>query len=162
MRDGTGGEGLDVDVGAGAGVVFFVPAGEGGEEEEGDEGEDDGDDAWDGLANDDDVRCDRGRYLQEVRKDHAILERLRHPDEVQRIFVDADLFGQQRHVVGAKETPSIGCHADAEVSHSDFQLCAAHEIGYCCGDAGIDLRGVVDGRVHLVVEGYDEDAGDQR
>lgn len=41
----SAGEGLDVDVGAGAGVVFFVPAGEGGEEEEGDEGEDDGDDA---------------------------------------------------------------------------------------------------------------------
>ena len=161
MRDGAGGEGLDVDVGAGAGVVFFVPAGEGGEEEEGDEGEDDGDDAV-GWVSHDGVRCDHGEYLQEVREYHAILERLRHPDEVQRIFVDADLFGQQRDVVGAEETPAVWSHADAEVSHSDFQLCAAHEIGYCCCDAGVDLRGVVDGCVHLVVEGYDEDAGDQR
>lgn len=45
LRHGSAGEGLDVDVGTRAGVVFFVPAGEGGEEEEGDEGEDDGDDA---------------------------------------------------------------------------------------------------------------------
>ena len=45
MRDWPRGERLDVDVGAGAGVALFVPAGEGGEEEEGDEGEDDGYDA---------------------------------------------------------------------------------------------------------------------
>jgi len=45
LRDGAGGEGFDVDVGAGAGVALFVPAREGGEEEEGYEGEDYGDDA---------------------------------------------------------------------------------------------------------------------
>lgn len=38
LRNGAGGEGFDVDVAAGAGVVFFVPAGEGCEEEEGYEG----------------------------------------------------------------------------------------------------------------------------
>lgn len=45
LRDGARGEGLDVDVGAGAGVVFFVPAGESCEEQEGYEGEDYGDDS---------------------------------------------------------------------------------------------------------------------
>lgn len=45
MRHGSRGEGFDVNVGAGASVVFFVPAGESGEEEEGEEGEDEGDDA---------------------------------------------------------------------------------------------------------------------
>jgi hypothetical protein len=45
LRDGPRGEGLDVYVGAGAGVALFVPAREGGEEEEGYEGEDDGYDA---------------------------------------------------------------------------------------------------------------------
>ena len=50
LGDGPRGEGLDVDVGARAGVVFFVPAGEGGEEEEGDEGEDYGDDAAMGVS----------------------------------------------------------------------------------------------------------------
>ena len=45
LRDRPRREGFDVNVGPGAGVVFFVPAWERGEEEEGDEGEDDGDDA---------------------------------------------------------------------------------------------------------------------
>ena len=45
LRDGAGGEGLDVVLGAGLFVRFFVPAGEGGEEDEADEGEDDGDDS---------------------------------------------------------------------------------------------------------------------
>lgn len=45
LRDGSRGEGFDVNVGAGASVVFFVPAGKSGEEEEGEEGEDEGDDA---------------------------------------------------------------------------------------------------------------------
>ena len=44
LRDGARGEGLDFTVAAVV-VSFFVPAGEGGEEEEADEGEDDGDDA---------------------------------------------------------------------------------------------------------------------
>jgi hypothetical protein len=50
LGDGPRGEGLDVDVGAGAGVALFVPAGEGGEEEEGDEGQDDGYDAGMGVS----------------------------------------------------------------------------------------------------------------
>ena len=44
LGDGPRGEGLDVVLGA-AFVDFFVPAGEGGEEDEADKGEDDGDDA---------------------------------------------------------------------------------------------------------------------
>lgn len=40
LRDGARGEGFDVDVGAGAGVRFFVPAGEGGEQDEGYKDED--------------------------------------------------------------------------------------------------------------------------
>lgn len=45
LRDGPRGEWLDVDVGAGAGVALFVPAGEGGKEEEGYESEDNSYDA---------------------------------------------------------------------------------------------------------------------
>ena len=60
LGDGSAGEGLDVDVGAGAGVVFFVPAGEGGEEEESDEGEDDGDDAAEKSVSKTVLRCGFG------------------------------------------------------------------------------------------------------
>ena len=42
LADGAGGEGFYVDFGAGFFVVFFVPAGEGGEEDEADEGEEGG------------------------------------------------------------------------------------------------------------------------
>lgn len=45
LRHGSRGERFDVNIGAGASVVFFVPAGKSGEEEEGEEGEDEGDDA---------------------------------------------------------------------------------------------------------------------
>lgn len=45
LRHGSRGKGFDVNVGAGASVVFFVPAGKCGEEEKGEEGEDEGDDA---------------------------------------------------------------------------------------------------------------------
>lgn len=45
LRDGSRGERFNVNVGAGASVVFFVPAGKSGEEEKGEEGEDEGDDA---------------------------------------------------------------------------------------------------------------------
>lgn len=45
LRHGSGGKWFDVNVRAGASVVFFVPAGKSGEEEEGEEGEDEGDDA---------------------------------------------------------------------------------------------------------------------
>lgn len=44
LGDGTGGEGLDVALGAFA-VLLFVPSGEGREEDEANEGKDDGDDA---------------------------------------------------------------------------------------------------------------------
>lgn len=45
LRHGSRGERFDVNVGAGASVVFFVPAGKSCQEEKGEEGEDEGDDA---------------------------------------------------------------------------------------------------------------------
>lgn len=45
MRNWSRREGLDIDVGACAGVVLFVPTGEGSEKKEGYEGQDNGDDA---------------------------------------------------------------------------------------------------------------------
>jgi hypothetical protein len=45
LRDGSRGERLDVDIGAGASVALLMPSREGGEKEESDESEDDGDDA---------------------------------------------------------------------------------------------------------------------
>lgn len=63
LRHGSGGKGFDVNVRAGASVVFFVPAGKCGEEEEGEEGEDEGDDAV-GIVSS--VGC-----YQEERKTHS-------------------------------------------------------------------------------------------
>lgn len=140
LGDGTGGEWFDVDVGTGAGVVFFVPAREGGEKEEGYEGEDDGDD-------------------EQVWEYYTVLERIGDPDQIQRILIDTDRFGQQRRIVRAEETSSVGVDTDSKISDSYFQMCVANEIGYRRADAGIDLGWVVCGRVHLVVEGYEEDVG---
>jgi hypothetical protein len=64
LRDGSRGEGFDIDIGAGAGVVFFVPARKSGEEEEGDEGEDDGDDAGKKLVIVEALEEFRGIYSQ--------------------------------------------------------------------------------------------------
>ena len=100
--------------------------------------------------------------LQQIRKHDTILERLRHPYQIQGILIDADLLGEECSIVGAEKATSVRIDADAEVSHSYFQLGVTDDIGYGGSDARIDLRGIVDGRVHFVVEGYDEDAWYER
>lgn len=102
-----------------------------------------------------------GFDLQEVRKHDAILERLGHPDEVQRVLVDADLLREQRRVVGAQEAAAVRVDADAEVADADLELRGADEVGDGGADARVDLRGVVGGRVGVVEEGDDEDSGDE-
>merc|ERR1719282_780169 len=138
LGDGAAGEGLDVDVGAGAGIVFFVPTGEGGEEEKSDEGEDDGDD-------------------EQIREDDLVLERLGDPDQVQRILVNADLLREQSGVVGAEEATAVRVDADAEVADADFEHRLSDNVGDGGCDAGVDLCRVVCGGVVIVVEGYEED-----
>lgn len=99
--------------------------------------------------------------LQQVRKHHTILERLRDPDQIQRILVYADLFREEGDVVGAEEAAAVRVDADAKVAHPHFEHGVADEVGDCGCDARVDLCGVVDGGVHLVVEGDDEDARDE-
>ena len=77
-------------------------------------------------------------------------------------MVHADLVGQEGGVVRAEEGSAVGVDADAEVSHPDFQLSPADDIRYGGCNARVDLRRAVRGRVGLVVEGYEEDAWDER
>ena len=97
--------------------------------------------------------------LQQVGKDDAILERLRHPYQIQRILIHADLLRQRGGVIAAQEAATIRRYADAKVAHSDFKLCIADDVGYCGDDAWIYLCGIEDGCVGLVEEGDEEDAG---
>lgn len=176
LADGSGGEGLDVALGA-AFVGFLVPAGEGGEQEEADEGEDDGNDAVGvraGLAT-----CaflfsitrrlagkgEMGRWgegsLHQVREDDTVFEGVGHPDQIQRILIHAHLAGQTGRVVGAQKGAAVRVDADAEVADADLQFGAADDVGDGGGDARVDLGGVEGGRVGLVVERDEEDVGDE-
>ena len=73
MGDGAGGEGFYVaEFGAVVGG-FFVPAGEGSEEEEAKEGEDDGDDARDLVSIDTKNRMERDLVWTHIRYGNTIL-----------------------------------------------------------------------------------------
>lgn len=162
MRDGSRGERLDVDVGAGAGVALLVPAGESGEQEEGDEGEDDGNDAERGvslvLLG---VLVSRQGNLQKVGEDDGILECCCHPDQVERVLVDVDALRESGGIVRAQESSVCVC-AETKVSHADFERCLSDNVGNGGCDTGVYLCRVVVWRVIIVVEVDEEYAGDQR
>ena len=99
--------------------------------------------------------------LQEIGEDDGVLERCRYPDQVQRILVDVDALRESSGIVRAQEC-AVGVCAEAEVANADFERCLSDNVGNGCCDAGIDLCRIVIGRVVIVVEVDEEDAGDQR
>lgn len=101
-------------------------------------------------------------YSHQVREDDAILERTGHPDQIQRILIDADLARQAAGVVAAQERASVWVDADAKISHPHFQLCLADDVRYGCGDSWVDLCGIKGRWVTLVVKGYEEYVGNAR
>lgn len=168
LRDGPRGEGLDLALGA-LGVGFFVPDGEGGEEEDADEGEDDGDDPGGGES----VRVQRractaeerlggrGKYSHQVREHNHVLKLARQPHQIQRVLVRRDLVRQRRRVVGAQPAPAVRVDADAEVADAGGEARVAGDGGHCAVRVVRDLRRVRDGLVGLVVERHEEDVGDE-
>lgn len=76
-------------------------------------------------------------------------------------MVDADLVGEEGGIVGAEEAAAVGVDANAKVSDSYFERGFSDDVGDGGGDAWVDLCGGVCGHVALVVEGYEEDAGDE-
>ena len=95
----------------------------------------------------------------QIRKDDAILKGTGHPDQVQRVLINADLGGQATGVVTAQPCPAVGVDADAKVTHSSFQVRSTHNVGDGLGDTRVHLSGVVYRRIILVVEGDEEDVG---
>lgn len=100
--------------------------------------------------------------LQEVGKHNHVLELTREPDQVQGVLVYRNLVGQRRGIVTTKPRAAIGVDADAKVPHSCLQPRVADNVADGRVDVVVDLRGVGDGRVFLVVEGEQEDVGDER
>jgi hypothetical protein len=98
--------------------------------------------------------------LQKVGEDNGVLERCGHPDQVQWILVDVDALRKCGGVVRAQESSVCVC-AESKVSNTDFERCLSDNVGNGCGDTWIDLGGVVIGRVIIVVEVDEEDAGDK-
>lgn len=142
--------------------MLFVPAWEGGEEEEDDEGEDYGHDAANMRVSIRVFGLSAGQHLHQVWEDDQVLERRANPDQIQWVLVDAHLFREQCCVVRAQViTAAVRVDADAEVAHPHRELSVADDVCNGGGDTGVDLRGGVCGCVGLVVEGYEEDAGDE-
>jgi hypothetical protein len=98
--------------------------------------------------------------LQEVGEDDGVLERCSDPDQIQRILVDVDALRKSGGVVRAQESSICVC-AESKVSNTNFERCLSDDVGNGCCDAWIDLSGVVIGRVVIVVEVDEEDAGDE-
>jgi len=89
---------------------------------------------------------------------------LRHPDQIQRILIYADLLRQKSGIVRA-EIVSIGSvwgDADAKVADTDFKRGLADNVCNGSSDAGVDLCGRVGWDIVVVVEVYEEDVGYER
>ena len=102
-----------------------------------------------------------GSNLHQVRENDVVLERAGHPDQVQRVLIDRDLRRQRAGVVAAQERAAVRVDADAEVADAHLELGVADDVGDRRRHARVDLRRVEDGRVVLVVEGDEEDVGDE-
>jgi hypothetical protein len=100
------------------------------------------------------------RCLQKVGEDDGVLERCGHPDQIQGVLVDVDALRKSGGIVRAQESSVCVC-AESKVSNADFERCLSDNVGNGCRDAWIDLGRVVIGRVIIVVEVDEEDAGDQ-
>jgi hypothetical protein len=131
LRDGSGREGLDVDVGSGALVALLVPAREGGQQDEGEEGEDDGDD-------------------EQVGEDDGVLESRRDPHQIERVLVDVQVVDERGGVVGADVAAAVSVDADAEVADAHAELGVADNVCDGLRDTGVDLLRGVGGRVLFV------------
>lgn len=104
---------------------------------------------------------EEGKNVHQIRENDRVLERAGHPDQIQRILIDTDLTGERTGIVGAQKRAAVRVDADAEVADADLELGAADDVGDGCRDARVDLGGIEDWRVGLVVERYEEYAGDQ-
>lgn len=60
------------------------------------------------------------------------------------------------------QEPPSGADADAEIANARLQAGAADDVGDGVVDVVVDLRRVWDGRVALIIQGEEEDIGDER
>lgn len=95
--------------------------------------------------------------LQEIGEDNGVLECSCNPDQVQRILVDVDALRKGGGIVRAQER-AVGVRAKSKVSNADFECCLSDNVGNGCCHTGVDLSGVVIGRVIIVVKVDEEDA----
>lgn len=108
------------------------------------------------------LREQRSEYSHEVGEHDRVLELARQPDEVQGVLVDRDLLGERGGVVGAQPAAAVRVDADAEVAHAGLQVGVAGQaldgrVGGVVDLGCVGPRGVV-----VIVEGYQEDVGDER
>lgn len=98
----------------------------------------------------------------EVREHDRVLELARQPDEVEGVLVDRHLLGERGGVVGAQPAAAVRVDADAEVAHAGLEVGLPREP--LDGRVGgvVYLGRVGPGDVVVVVEGYQEDVGDER
>ena len=103
-----------------------------------------------------------GGNVHEVREYDTVFERASDPDEIQRILINIHLTRQTARIITAQPGATVWIDADAEIADASLHGGAADDVGDGGGDAWCDLCGAVDWWVGLVVEGDEEDAGDQR
>lgn len=75
-------------------------------------------------------------------------------------MIHADLVRKTRRIIAAQPCAAIGIDTDAKVSHARFELGAVDDGGECRVDVEVCLCGRGFRRVGGVVEGDEEDVGD--
>ena len=122
LRDGPGGERLDVNLGACLPVALLVPAWKCRKQNKTEEGKNDGDD-------------------EEVGEDDGILESRRYPDQVERVLVHGDALYQGCRIVGTDVVTAVLVDADAKVANAHAELRIADDVCDGSGHTGVDLFG---------------------
>ena len=104
----------------------------------------------------------RAKDSHQIRKHNHVFELRGQPDQIERILVDRDLVGEGRGIVTAQPGAAVRVHADAEVAHTSLQVGVTGDNGDGRVGIVVDLRGVGNRFIALIVQREEEDAGDER
>lgn len=103
----------------------------------------------------------RENHSHQVGEDDHVLELARQPDQVEGVLVDRNFVGKRGGIVTAQPAATVGRDANAEVSDTSGEACVAGDVGDGVVHVVVDLCRVGDCFVVLIVDGEEEDAGDE-
>ena len=140
-------------------IALFVPTRKRGEKEEANECKNNSDDSRNGRQQAYAERTIANGNSHQIRKHDIVLESICHPYQVERILVNGHLRCQTRRIVTAQKGSTVGINTYTKIADTNFELRLSDNVGNRRGNTGVNLGGIEARRIGLVIEGYEEYAG---